>query len=257
MAIPALSLTTLPSHESTADVLVVGSAQTPDGPVLIADAAFSAVAEYFEAIGVTGARDEVVRLPGLLGAAKSIAIVGLGPVAAALSPDALRLMAGSAVRQLTGIATLAFAVPLETDEQSDAVLEGAALGSYSFTAYRHDTLATRRSTATRIDVHTQQGDATAVARAIVIAEAMALVKDLVNTPPVDLFPQSFAQRTVDAAAGLPLNVTVWDEKRLAADGFGGILGVGQGSTRPPRLVKVSYSLTKRRNTRPGGKGHHL
>src|SRR5258705_13860388 len=38
-----------------------------------------------------------------------------------------------------------------------------------------------------------------------------------------------------------LDVTVWDEKRLAADGFGGILAVGQGSTRPPRFIRLDYT----------------
>ncbi|BAS12823.1 probable cytosol aminopeptidase [Arthrobacter sp. Hiyo8] len=37
---------------------------------------------------------------------------------------------------------------------------------------------------------------------------------------------------------------MWDEKRLEKDGFGGILGVGKGSTRQPRLVKVEYALAK-------------
>jgi leucyl aminopeptidase len=41
-----------------------------------------------------------------------------------------------------------------------------------------------------------------------------------------------------------VKVTVWDEKRLEKDGFGGILGVGKGSTRQPRLVKVEYSPAK-------------
>jgi leucyl aminopeptidase len=40
-----------------------------------------------------------------------------------------------------------------------------------------------------------------------------------------------------------VDVTIWDEKALEADGFGGILGVGLGSTRGPRLVKVSYAPT--------------
>ena len=42
-------------------------------------------------------------------------------------------------------------------------------------------------------------------------------------------------------AGLPVTVKIWDEKALKADGCGGILGVGLGSSRPPRLVKMTYS----------------
>jgi leucyl aminopeptidase len=88
-----------------------------------------------------------------------------------------------------------------------------------------------------------------VARAIAAVEAVALVRDLANTPPLDLYPEAFADRAVELAAPHPIEVTVWDEHRLAEDGFGGILGVGMGSTRPPRLVKLVY--------RPEGASTHL
>jgi leucyl aminopeptidase len=63
-------------------------------------------------------------------------------------------------------------------------------------------------------------------------------------PPSQLYPETFADAAKDLAKGLPVKVTVYDEKRLAKEGFGGILAVGQGSLRPPRLVKVEYSPAK-------------
>jgi leucyl aminopeptidase len=68
-----------------------------------------------------------------------------------------------------------------------------------------------------------------------------LAKDLVNAPSSQLYPEVLAQAAIEAAAGLPIDVTVWDETRLEQDGFGGIAGVGGGSARPPRLVKLSYA----------------
>ena len=241
-----MTLNSQPALDSVADVLVLGSLSTPDGPVLFADPAFDGVAAHFTALGVTGRRDEVIRLPASIGAAGAIAIVGIGD---ALTPDALRLAAGSAVRQLTGSAHLAFALPVADELQLDAVLEGALLGGYTFTDYRTVSRAASKTSASRIDVHTVLGTAESVTHAVAIAEAMQLVKDLVNTPPSDLFPHSLAQRSEEAVRDLPVNVTIWDEAALAADGFGGILGVGQGSTRPPRLVKLSYS--------PAGASRHL
>lgn len=246
MVLPSLSLSPQPALDSAADVLVLAALSTPDGPVLVADSAFEAIAAHFTALGVTGRRDEVVRLPATIGAAGAIAIVGLGNE---LTPDALRLAAGSAVRQLTGSTHLAFALPLSNEQQLDAVLEGALLGAYSFTEYRTTTRAAAKLSASRIDVHTGWGSPDSVSHAAAIAEAMQLVKDLVNTPPSDLFPQSLAERSAAAVSELPVDVTIWDEAALAADGFGGILGVGQGSSRPPRLVKVSYS--------PAGATRHL
>ena len=80
-----------------------------------------------------------------------------------------------------------------------------------------------------------------------LGRAVRATRDLVNTPPSHLFPASFAE-TVSAAAGQhSLKVTVWDEKKLEKEGFGGILNVGKGSSRPPRLVKVEYSPAKAKN----------
>ena len=73
-----------------------------------------------------------------------------------------------------------------------------------------------------------------------LAEAVSLARDLVNTPPSDLHPEDLAETAeqVGGEAGLP--VEVLDEKALAEGGYGGILGVGQGSANPPRLVRIAY-----------------
>jgi leucyl aminopeptidase len=237
MTVPRISVSADPSIESTADIIIVGAVQSPDGPVLFADPGFDVVADQFAAIAVTGAKDQVVRLAPVVGAAASIAVVGLG---SDVTLENLRYAAGSAVRQLTGSDTVAFAFPLTDADQADAVLEGAALGAYAFTTYRKASLAGTKLSAGAITVHTDQAASDAVERAGIVADAVSLVKDLVNTPPLDLYPESLADLAAAAADGLPVTLTVWDEEQLVADGFGGIAGVGQGSTRPPRLVKVSY-----------------
>ncbi|TFD51541.1 leucyl aminopeptidase [Cryobacterium frigoriphilum] len=253
MTIPVLSLSSRPAIDADVDLVVVAALQTDAGAVLYADASLAGLADQLGALAVTGARDEVVRLVPSVGtmAARAVAVVGLGRE---VTVHTLRHAVGSAVRQLTGVTSLAIAIPVTTTDEAEAVLEGAALGAYSFTSYRHSSLAETKLPATQISVHTALGDdeltETAVlARALACAEAVSLVKDLVNAPPLDLYPDSLAQRAVTAAAGLPVEVTVWNEEELVADGFGGIAGVGQGSARPPRLVKLSYS--------PVGAAQHL
>ena len=251
MTVPTLNLSTDLASDSTADILILASLHTDDGVRLLADesvgsALIASVTAQMPLLGVTGARDEVVRLVATVGAPRSIAIVGLGRQ---INPDTLRYAAGSAVRQLTEVTSVAFAFPLNDADQVEAVLEGAALGGYSYTAYRHSSLAGTKLPAHDVVVHTKTVAASAVKRARVSADAISLVKDLVNMPPIDLYPASLADLAVEAASGLPLDVTVWDESELAADGFGGIAGVGAGSTRPPRLVKISYS--------PSGASKHL
>src|SRR5690606_38449567 len=75
----------------------------------------------------------------------------------------------------------------------------------------------------------------------VIADAVALTKDLANTPADRLGPADLAERAKEAVAGLDVAVEVLDERALAEGGYGGILGVGGGSDRPPRLVRLDYA----------------
>jgi leucyl aminopeptidase len=80
----------------------------------------------------------------------------------------------------------------------------------------------------------------ALRHAKVVADAVAFTRDLVNVPPNDLYPQTLADRTAEAGRAAGLDVEVLDEKALRRGGYGGILGVGSGSARPPRLVRLAY-----------------
>lgn len=229
-----------------ADVLVLGVSGGDSGPTLHSeDAALDAVRDSLRALGVTGAEDEVRRVAGV-GNAGSIALVGLG--SGAISPNLLRRAAGSAARQLTGVGNLAIALPVASEEDVLAVLEGAAIGSYSFTKFRSGTPDAAKLPATDItviaDVDGSGGTAgNAAARAAIVAGAVHAVRDLVNTPPSHLYPETFAAAAQELADGAPVTVTVLADAELEAGGFGGIRGVGQGSTRGPRLVKVKYAPT--------------
>jgi leucyl aminopeptidase len=73
-----------------------------------------------------------------------------------------------------------------------------------------------------------------------VATAVATARDLVNTPPSHLFPAEFASRAKGLGEAAGLQVEVLDEKALARGGYGGVIGVGQGSSRPPRLVRLIH-----------------
>ncbi|GAB3207756.1 leucyl aminopeptidase [Marinactinospora thermotolerans] len=75
----------------------------------------------------------------------------------------------------------------------------------------------------------------------VLAEATALARDLINTPSAEKDPAWLAARAEEVAVRVGLTATVWDESALARDGFGAILAVGAGSSRPPRLVRLDYA----------------
>jgi leucyl aminopeptidase len=75
----------------------------------------------------------------------------------------------------------------------------------------------------------------------VLAETLDATRDLVNAPANDLYPAKLAQ-IISSEAKIPnVKVEIWDEKRLAKEKCNGILAVGSGSVRGPRLVKISYT----------------
>ena len=78
-------------------------------------------------------------------------------------------------------------------------------------------------------------------RAQALADAVSLARDLVNTAPSDLFPETLADEAARVAAATGMHAEVLDEKALERGGYGGIVGVGQGSVHPPRLVRMEYA----------------
>jgi leucyl aminopeptidase len=240
--------------KSPADALVIGVGQGPDGPVLLDNplTAKSAevLAESLKVLGLTGAADQAHRLPGLPETGTAVLVLaGVGKLGAdrKLSEEVLRRAAGSAVRQLAGLATVTLALPTASLADVAAIAEGAAMGAYSYTEFRTASDG-RKDPVKNVVIYTDYAAdkdlQPLLNRAALIGKAVNATRSLVNQPPSHLFPESFADAAKELSKGLPVKVTVWDEKRLEKEGFGGIMGVGKGSTRQPRLVKVEYAPAK-------------
>ena len=235
------------------------------GPVLApgggsVDQAFGGkLAETLRTLGAKGGEGEVTKVPAPNGVKADLVLaVGLGSApedGGDYAPETLRRAAGAAARALAGSQKAVFALPTGTTEAVAAVAEGALLGAYAFTAYRgkqgDDTAADgedgeRDPNAPLAEVVVagakprDRRQQAAVERAGVLAAAVHRARDLVNTPSNDLTPERFARIARTAAREYDLTFDEWDEKALADEGYGGILGVGQGSANPPRLVRVSY-----------------
>jgi leucyl aminopeptidase len=69
-------------------------------------------------------------------------------------------------------------------------------------------------------------------------------RTLALVPSNEKNPAWMVERAKEVAASASLKIKVWDEKKLAAEGFGGIVGVGQASANPPRLVQLDYTPRK-------------
>jgi leucyl aminopeptidase len=85
-----------------------------------------------------------------------------------------------------------------------------------------------------------KGAKSQAAHAAAVATAVATARDFVNTPPSHLFPAEFAKRATALGESVGLEVEVLDDKALQKHGYGGVIGVGKGSSRLPRLVRLTH-----------------
>ncbi|MEN2740912.1 leucyl aminopeptidase [Microbacterium sp. X-17] len=232
MPFPELSRSDAPVTETDADAIVLALPPLEEAASVLR--AWPGLADALAAVGFTGAANAYARVYAPASTRRPIAVVGTGK-----APDAatVRTAVGAALRTLTGFETVAVAAPAASDAGA-AVAEGAALGGYRFEGYKSEPKPAR---ARRVVVHAASVDDAAIRRASAAAGAVALVKDLAATPAEWLGPAELAQRAADVVADLPVRVTVLDEVALAEGGYGGILGVGRGSDRPPRLVHLDYA----------------
>ena len=239
-----------------------GLAAAPGGEA-VAAAYGRSFGPLLASLGVTGKAGEVVKVPtGKQLPSPLLVLVGLGPLGKdeVPQPAVVRRGAGAAARAVTNAASVALALPADSVELVRAVTEGFTLGGYTFTTYKQKSDAddARREHPGEVVVLSPSARKQEFGRAFedaqVIAEAVAATRDWVNTPPGDLTPPSFATAAEGAVKALgkgpgkgrkpKVGLKVLDETELAGLGCGGILGVGQGSAAPPRLVELSYAPRK-------------
>ena len=207
-----------------------------------------ALLEILKNLGASGKSDEIVKVP--FTKPQTIYFTGLGETSKSYEAENLRRAAGAAARELAGQSVATFALPASTLAQISAVAEGAALGAYAFNEFRSSTKSDFKEPLEQIIIATKSTSDAAVKRALVRAEIIArntaTVRDLINTPPSHLTPDSFCTRMKKLATPLGLKVEILNEVTLKNQGYGGIIGVGQGSSNPPRLLHISYSPNKAR-----------
>jgi leucyl aminopeptidase len=196
-------------------------------------------------LGFTGRSGEVTRVPtaGKL-SSPLLVLVGLGerPPDRAARLLAVRRGAGVAARSTANAASVALALPADDAGMVRNVLEGYLLGGYVFARYQSKDTDKPAGTVTVLSpVARRQEVARAFADAQVVAAAVRGVRDWVNTPAGDLTPPAFAEEIGKAVKGTKVRAKVLDEAALAELGCGGLMGVGGGSSAPPRLVELRYS----------------
>ncbi|OMC39810.1 leucyl aminopeptidase [Mycobacterium sp. GA-1841] len=243
---PTVTVSSSLPREGVAEaVLVLGVVSDEAGPKILSpqpyldDEAVAAVESGLQALGATGGEGQTHRLVVASLPLASVLTVGLGKPRDEWPADVIRRAAGTAARALDKVAAVVTSL---SAIDAEAAVEGLILGAYRFDEFRSAKTAPSDAGLTAITALTADEKAAeqSVQRAVDVASAVATARDFVNTPPSHLFPVEFAQRakTLGEAAGL--EVEVLDEKALAEAGYGGIVGVGKGSSRPPRLVRLTH-----------------
>jgi leucyl aminopeptidase len=196
--VTSASLRTTSPLNVKADALVIGVQSAGDdlvpalGSSAVADAWGKGFGRTLKDLGASSKAGEVCKLPGGNAVkAPVLLVVGLGAEGTP-SLDVLRKSAGAAARALAGKGTVAYALPATTPQEVHAVSEGALLGAYAYDSY----LTKKHQPIGEVVVLTEIARAkeakSALATAITTSQAVNFCRDLVNMPPNDLYPDSFA-----------------------------------------------------------------
>jgi leucyl aminopeptidase len=241
--------TTLPKRRAGSAVLIVpvvtgedDTAKVVTNPFLDAEAD-GEIEVALTALGAKGATEQVTRVVPPSLPVSSVLTIGLGKPRDEWPADVIRRAAGVAARSLSDVEAV---VTTLSELDLEATIEGLILGAYRFTEFRSAKTAPKEPGLAMITaLSTAKGAKSAATRAADIATAVATARDLVNTPPSHLFPAEFAKRAKALGESVDLEVEVLDDKALDKAGYGGVVGVGKGSSRPPRLVRLTHRAKNR------------
>jgi leucyl aminopeptidase len=187
--------------------------------------------------------------------ARRILLVGLGEETA-VDADGLRRAAGTAVATALArrAARVAFLVPatrrVRAPAQAQALAEGATLATYRFDRYKAAREEAPAHVANFSLVFERAADVRparqAASAGVVLAESQNLARDLSNEPANELPPAALARAAEEMAKACGLRCRVLDVPELRKLEMGGILGVGQGSANPPRLIVLEHNAPAKR-----------
>ncbi|MCV7166312.1 leucyl aminopeptidase [Mycobacterium stomatepiae] len=257
---PAVTVaTSLPKRGVGSSVLIVpvvstGDEDRPGASVVgvepfLSEETVAEILTGLRALDATGGSEQVHRLVVSSLPVASVLTIGLGKPQSEWSADVIRRAAGVAARSLGKAEAVITTLAELPGEGVAAAVEGLILGSYRFTAFRSDKTAPKDKGLSKITVLASETAGAKEAKkqaahGAAVATAVATARDFVNTPPNALFPAEFAKRARALGESVGLEVEVLDDKALQKGGYGGIVGVGQGSSRPPRLVRLIHRGAK-------------
>ena len=231
---------------------------TPTGTALDKESG-GALKRAMDSSRFTGRKDEVL---GVLAPTKlevgRVLLIGLGKPGA-IDAAAMQSLGGQVVAQLNSAGEKTAAVALDDLDGAkvkggDAAANfayGARLRAYRFDKYRTKEKPEQKPTLEKFTVMTNDvGEAKRVFAPLdKIVDGVFFTRDLVSEPANIIYPETLAE-AARSLEKLEVEVEVLDEKQMKKLGMGALLGVGQGSARPPRLVVMQWKGAKSKTAQP-------
>ncbi|WP_323098731.1 leucyl aminopeptidase [Intrasporangium sp. YIM S08009] len=248
-----LTISNRSAADTAGDALVVALVTGDDGATLAPghDLPRKAVAHLTSAVTeleLAGKVGEVTTLPAVPDvSARLVVLAGVGALTA--TPDAgaledVRRGIGAAARALAAKKKVVVAVPGTSVEVVAATAEGVALGAYTVSKVGSESASADKQPAFALVGPGDAASRRVVKRAAALGTAIAYTRDLVNLPPNLLYPETFVDSLAERVKGSKVKLKSYDMKALRAGGFGGTVGVGQGSVNDPRIAVLSYSPSR-------------
>ncbi len=205
------------------------------------------VLEVDRAEGRTGEVVQLATPSGIPGNPKLrlVLLAGLGDQ----RPTDFRRAGAVVARAARDRGTLATSIPaLSPTAGLEAFVVGAMLGSFGF--HWRSSEPDQRPVTKIVLAELGDADREVLDRAVALGTAAWRARTLATVPSNLKTPEWLAEQAQTLAADHGLKCRVWDEKQLQAEGFGGIIGVGQGSANPPRMIRIDYTPKKARRSTP-------
>ncbi|TFU03912.1 leucyl aminopeptidase [Polymorphobacter arshaanensis] len=190
-------------------------------------------------------------------AASRVIVAGTGPAGKADAGTFEKIGGALAAKLLTSGETAVTVdfdgvddIAISRDEAAARLAHGSALRSWRYDLYRTKLKPNQKPTLAALTVVNAPAGADAAHTALAaLARGVGVARELVTEPANIIYPESFVER-VKSLAPAGLVIETLDEPAMKKLGMGALLGVSQGSVRPPRMLVLRWNGTGDANAKP-------
>ena len=196
--------------------------------------------EYCETHSFEGKKNQILSVPPSYSKSENLTfIVGLGENKEDINFYDLGTLIGS---KINSDAEIKF---LNVVEDTNLIIDGILYVQYKFNNYKSEDDSSVNNI-TFQDLDSSENE--------IKKHSVFWVRDLINTPALDKSPEEFINKVRELVDSSGVELEVYDQKWLEENDFGGVLGVGKGSDRPPYFLVGKYNSKAKYQVSLIGKG---